>query len=740
MNAKKRISSPIFPSIPGSAKKKRTSLALTVLICSVLLLFFFFFTPQGWGGVPGARLIFCSILFSPEMILSTLFGNLPVPNEADIRFRVILGKWIAILAAYGTGMMLLRTTRTQYVFTREERLFFALFSGFTLWIFLLGLGAVIGKNGFFMFGSFFGLRLCSFIAMLGGLGELWLEIRSIARSRKKGRLPGKNGFGRFLSGSGLVFLVLFVLLYTFGSLIPTSEYDMLEYHLQGPREIWESGQLSFSPHNVYLNMPLGTEMLYFWGGLFLGEGYDRILIGKELVAFLAPLTALGLFAFSRHFFRSTGAGLLAALVYLAFIGNYQIFSIGLNDGALGLYLFGSLYAYLLYRKTKFSVLLLFCALGSGTAIAIKYTGVVFVLLPILLILIVEKGRERLRKAINTRRFFREIAIFLGISVLIGGIWYLKNFEATGNPVYPLCWNFFGDSTGNWTEAINTRWIAAHSSDLKIGSFCKRLADFLLRDDPEYFASPFTIILIPLFAGSLILWKKKKKEERFLFLFLTVYTILFVVLWGFGTHRLLRFLLPVVPLLVLLFVLGYQWIFEPEKNRKIFITFFLLIGISLIYSFMVSFAHQRDYLAPTSAVRNDPERFTDWAVWFNRQKDPGGKLLLIGEAQAFRYQVPLIYSTCWNHSPLMKIVKSGDTSRIKKKFAEDQIKWILVNESELERFRSPGNYGFTDSEIGPDLFRFLEQKGIIQRFYPKEFDQFLPYSKEKIKIYKIVISD
>ena len=39
-------------------------------------------------------------------------------------------------------------------------------------------------------------------------------------------------------------------------------YDVLEYHLAGPKEHLIAGRIRFLPHNVYTNMPSNVEMLY----------------------------------------------------------------------------------------------------------------------------------------------------------------------------------------------------------------------------------------------------------------------------------------------------------------------------------------------------------------------------------------------------------------------------------------------------------------------------------------------
>ena len=60
------------------------------------------------------------------------------------------------------------------------------------------------------------------------------------------------------------------------AMLPTIDFDVLEYHLEGPREYFQSGRIGYLPHNVYTNMPFNVEMLHllamevmgdwWWGG------------------------------------------------------------------------------------------------------------------------------------------------------------------------------------------------------------------------------------------------------------------------------------------------------------------------------------------------------------------------------------------------------------------------------------------------------------------------------------------
>ena len=47
-----------------------------------------------------------------------------------------------------------------------------------------------------------------------------------------------------------------------GALVPTFDYDSLEYHLGAPAEYLKAGRIIALPHNFYSNLPQLTEMLY----------------------------------------------------------------------------------------------------------------------------------------------------------------------------------------------------------------------------------------------------------------------------------------------------------------------------------------------------------------------------------------------------------------------------------------------------------------------------------------------
>jgi hypothetical protein len=168
--------------------------------------------------------------------------------------------------------------------------------------------------------------------------------------------------GRHWLWLGLPFVAAILL----AAMLPPTEFDVCEYHLQAPKEFYQHGQITFLPHNVYANMALGAEMLSLLAMTIVHDWWWGALAGKTVIAAFTPLCALGLLAAGRRFY-STAAGVVAALIYISipwltstsFMPNVNVTSSGLIEGASACYLFLALYALLLSRKQGTAVQLPF---------------------------------------------------------------------------------------------------------------------------------------------------------------------------------------------------------------------------------------------------------------------------------------------------------------------------------------------------------------------------------------------
>jgi hypothetical protein len=183
----------------------------------------------------------------------------------------------------------------------------------------------------------------------------------------------------------------------------------------------------------------------------------------------------------------------------------------------------------------------------------------------------------------------------------------------------------------------------------------------------------------------------------------LYWILFVLAcWWFLTHRIDRFWIPIFPVLSLIAAVG-----ATRLDKRILVG---LLGIGCVYGFLLGGAAApgklNHYLAPLDSIRKDPAVTSPWSVWFNAHPPENGKkILLVGEAKPFLYDVSVEYATCFN------AVLLDDVER-------RNIGYVLVDWSEIARFRSPGNYGFPDN-VQSELFERLVTEKKLERYCPTE---------------------
>ncbi len=121
-----------------------------------------------------------------------------------------------------------------------------------------------------------------------------------------------------------------------GAMLPTIDFDAIEYHLEGPKEYFLAGRIAFLPHNVYTSMPFGVEMLHLLGMDVLGDWWSGALAGQLVVASFAPMAGLMVWLTARRS-GSPGAAWVAAVVYLTTPWVYRLAAIPYVEGPLCFY-------------------------------------------------------------------------------------------------------------------------------------------------------------------------------------------------------------------------------------------------------------------------------------------------------------------------------------------------------------------------------------------------------------------
>jgi hypothetical protein len=87
-------------------------------------------------------------------------------------------------------------------------------------------------------------------------------------------------------------------------------------------------------------------------------------------------------------------------------------------------------------------------------------------------------------------------------------------------------------------------------------------------------------------------------------------------------------------------------------------------------------------------------------------------LLIGEARVFDFRSEIVYSTCFNKSKAELWLRERSVLQQRESLLSAGITHVLVSWSEIERYRSPGNYGFSPWPEKKDMQQLVES-GVLK---------------------------
>ena len=119
-------------------------------------------------------------------------------------------------------------------------------------------------------------------------------------------VPGKQQSSSVIRILVLLVVVPFTIYLLSGAISPPTDFDVREYHLQGPKEWFQQGQITFLPHNVYTSFPFLTEMLSLTGMIFTEDWWRGALVGQIVLSTFQVLSALSVFSIARRWICRRG--------------------------------------------------------------------------------------------------------------------------------------------------------------------------------------------------------------------------------------------------------------------------------------------------------------------------------------------------------------------------------------------------------------------------------------------------
>lgn len=315
-------------------------------------------------------------------------------------------------------------------------------------------------------------------------------------------------------------------------------YDVVEYHLQIPREWHDAGKITRLPHNVFSNFPLGMEMHYLLAMHLRGGAYGGMYLAQYMHAVFAAFTAIAVYGLLGG--RAKPLAIGAAVLTLATPWTALVGTVAYNEAAL--MLFGVLCIGWIWKivtdapesRLRFTVI---AALMGGFACGVKLTAIPMILLPALVGIFIA-----LRK-IAAVKF---AVLFLIISAVVASPWWIRNIGWTGNPVFPEATSILGGR--DWSAAQQERWRAAHSPREDQKSIVGRGRAFYEQILIDW---KFAYGVIPAALSIVTLIVIKRRADTSMVLLVAI--LVQVIVWLFATHLQGRFLVVAIPLLAMTLV-------------------------------------------------------------------------------------------------------------------------------------------------------------------------------------------
>jgi hypothetical protein len=187
-------------------------------------------------------------------------------------------------------------------------------------------------------------------------------------------------------------------------------------------------------------------------------------------------------------------------------------------------------------------------------------------------------------------------------------------------------------------------------------------------------------------------------------------------WWLLTHRLDRFWLPLLPAVAVLAGLGFDW--TKAKGWTILASF--VLAVSILVNFIdcsTPLTGLNEWTGNLQTMKTGiPQILNPPLARLDTILPTGAKPLLVGQAAVFHLTHDVVYNTVFDRDIFESIDDDRSPGQVRDELARRGISHIYVDWSEITRYRSPGNYGFTDY-VTPERFDRLVKAGVLSEAKP-----------------------
>jgi len=479
-------------------------------------------------------------------------------------------------------------------------------------------------------------------------------------------------------------------------------YDVLEYHLQVPREYYEAGRVHFLPHNAYASFPQQMETLYLLLMHLAGGPLHGAIPAQLLHAACGVLTVLALAAWTPTGWPRLVVVLVSASVpWLTYVGCLAYVE-------LGMLFFAAVAAGLLLDHLRGDADIdwratLAAGLCAGWACGCKYTALALVALAQALTWVfVQPGTIK-------DRWHRLLPFVLGC-VAAFSPWLLRNWAFTGNPVYPFAYGWF-DGRG-WSTEQAARWAQAHRLPAGQDDFGTRMRLVYRELLGSRMFGPMLFVLA--LGGLLLGWSRRAA-------FLLLWSTSIIIVWAAATHMPGRFAIAVTLPLALLAGQMEGNSCPARLRRAIRPTVVCLAVAGALWNadtLVRQLKHHVDWWSsrgiPLGSLVGMTEQMAA-AQPLLELLPPHASVKLVGEARAFYLPSQVRYTVVFSRDPWLEYSRASS--------AEQSVAWlrtqgfthVVFSWPEIERLRR--SYGFP-AQVTREWASELVRAG-LRRLHPPE---------------------
>jgi len=329
---------------------------------------------------------------------------------------------------------------------------------------------------------------------------------------KKIRLTNPNHAKLSGLSTAMIFFISLIIGFMFlnSFFVPIYKHDAYLYHFPIAQETFLTGYFpsDISPSISEVERAYPPLGYFSYSIFYFAQGKENIIIPKMLPFIYGLLVLVVLYHLSRIILgrtieQSLGVIIIALASY--YFSNIMIFEN--TDIYMGFYLIAAVSLTVQFFKTYSPSLLYLAAIMSAFSYWTKYIAIIGIisLILVLIVTLLYLPQHYRKKVIN----YYIIAGIIGVIIILPHA--LRTFILTGNPVYPLLFNFIG---GKFIDD----WVAENVLYWASGSlFSRSSLDFVFRNG---------VFLFPLLISWIIFFRKSFSEK-----IIAGFSITFFVLWA-----------------------------------------------------------------------------------------------------------------------------------------------------------------------------------------------------------------